>query len=323
MSLLRDEYTRTERTLKAYRRDAQYLIARMEREHGISFEDRPYEVIDALARFMADKKKKTILNYRNAVFRFLEEIGHPAAGYAREKLWAVTASPEAKKKSLRRDVREVPRWWLDALLRITRRRLRCERSWLVYALIRAGILTGLRPSEWQSAKLVRVGRATHLVVKNGKFSNGRSFGPYRTLILDTGAIDRSDRELLSWLIETANRYSDEAWREEIRLASTYLRELRQRFPDSIGKLPVSIYSGRHQFAADAKRAGLSLPEIAALMGHRNLMTATRHYGLRRRGDEERAARLAVRPSPDDVDRVILLQRTSSIVEKFPSWLKPQ
>jgi integrase len=50
---------------------------------------------------------------------------------------------------------------------------------------------------------------------------------------------------------------------------------RKRYP--------TLYSLRHQFAANAKACGLTKAEIAALMGHASEDTAGRHYARRTTG----------------------------------------
>ncbi|MGZ8160209.1 MAG: hypothetical protein ACXWT4_15560, partial [Methylobacter sp.] len=56
------------------------------------------------------------------------------------------------------------------------------------------------------------------------------------------------------------------------------RKIWPRRPKSI-----CLYSARHQFAADAKKSGLSKTAIAALMGHASQETAATHYGRRTAG----------------------------------------
>ncbi len=45
----------------------------------------------------------------------------------------------------------------------------------------------------------------------------------------------------------------------------------------------TLYTGRHQFAANLKKAGYSRLEIAALMGHATDETAHSHYGKKKAG----------------------------------------
>ncbi|MCA8451381.1 hypothetical protein, partial [Burkholderia vietnamiensis] len=45
----------------------------------------------------------------------------------------------------------------------------------------------------------------------------------------------------------------------------------------------TLYSARHQFAADAKSSGWTQAEVAALLGHASDDTAARHYARARSG----------------------------------------
>lgn len=320
-------YTRTRRTEEKYRRMAMFIIAKFERELGTLFEEEPLKIIEEIAQSLKTKKKKTILNYRNALYWYLkEELHHHLADYVKEKLWSIRSEYDEKRDGIHTSAmraRVVPKEWLDELLHLCRRSLRSQKAMLAYAIIRGGTLLGLRPSEWQSAQKVQNGRQVCLVVQNGKFTNGRSFGPTRTLILQTKYWSKSDMEMIDWLLEEAHKYSQEEWEIKLNKVSDYLNRLRKAHPQ-LASPRVTIYSGRHQFAANAKKAGFSLQEIAALMGHRNIQTAIRHYGLRKHGDEEVAQRFPVRPSPNDVDQVYLLQRKEEVVQQnIPSWMKEE
>jgi len=65
------------------------------------------------------------------------------------------------------------------------------------------------------------------------------------------------------------------------------------------KQHISLYSARHQFAANAKFNGLPLEHIAALMGHASIETATAHYGRRSAG----TGGMKVKAHSDDIERV--------------------
>jgi hypothetical protein len=53
---------------------------------------------------------------------------------------------------------------------------------------------------------------------------------------------------------------------------------------------ITLYSARHQFIADAKASGLTLYEIAALVGHASIRTASEHYGKKKVGRRGRKIR---------------------------------
>jgi len=162
-----------------------------------------------------------------------------------------------------------------------------------------------------------------LLVENGKQSGERAFGPMRTLMLDEFLLDPDAVDAARWLMGRACRMTEEEFRKVITNANRQL----QRVIASCGKPcqlrnqdSITLYTARHQFAADAKKAGLSRVEIAALMGHASPETATAHYGRRRHGRDSVGVnmrhdngsmpnnrrpgfRVPVWPHPDDVQAV--------------------
>ncbi|SHE23055.1 hypothetical protein [methanotrophic endosymbiont of Bathymodiolus puteoserpentis (Logatchev)] len=180
----------------------------------------------------------------------------------------------------------------------THKNMRHGTSAMVWLL--AGMISGLRPSEWQYAC---INKGNQLVVKNAKSTNGRSHGIERTIeLVNLSDQDKQVIELHLGLIKTAIDIDGfNSYYEHCRSA---LYELtRSLWPKR--KKHITLYSARHQFSANAKKSGLSLEEIAALMGHASTQTATQHYGRKVSGNPKG---VAVRASNEDVERVILLNQ---------------
>lgn len=181
-------------------------------------------------------------------------------------------------------------------------------AWAINTILymTAGLLVGLRPSEWESAELIgevlpQDGFKTDLVlrVKNGKHSNGRSHGEYRNLILN----DFRECEIMTIRIHLSKIRQ---WIRAGREFSEYYEACRRCLYGARYELKryqkgknITLYSMRHQFSANLKNAGYSLQEIATLMGHAVDDTATEHYGKKRSG---RSGRLP-KAHPDEVGRV--------------------
>lgn len=152
--------------------------------------------------------------------------------------------------------------------------------------------TGLRPVEWREACLRAHATGVALNVRNAKHSHGRAHGENRTVHL---AIDEELRLSLQRFIVIVQRDFGAAYqgcRLAIRRATRALWPRRASYP--------SLYTGRHQFSANAKASGLLPEELAALMGHAVIETAQEHYGKRRSG---RGGGLVAAADRRDVQRV--------------------
>ena len=80
------------------------------------------------------------------------------------------------------------------------------------------------------------------------------------------------------------------------------------------KQQVSLYSTRHQAVANAKFAGFSDLQIAAIFGHSSTSTARRHYG--KVGSASGRSKLS--PHPINMKQVVL---KSNLIEKQAKLVK--
>jgi hypothetical protein len=170
---------------------------------------------------------------------------------------------------------------------------------------------GLRPEEWWSTEWVGLRK---LRVRNAKASQQRTFGSHRTLLLDefTDEEMRVVHEFLAIVAQQDFCSFYHACRKRL------LKLNRMLWPRA--KRHITLYSGRHQFAADHKAARVSRVELAALMGHASTLTAGRHYARPMHGRR----RVRVHASPEDVDRVLARNSTQTPAPEFrpqlPRWL---
>lgn len=161
-------------------------------------------------------------------------------------------------------------------------------------MLHIGGTVGLRPCEWQSASITRLPNSVFEIhIQNAKSTNGRSNGTSRTLSITSG--DDGLAEVLEQFIslvsqlEWGDLYS--GCRKLLHKATRAIWPYRKKYP--------TLYSLRHQFAADAKSAGMTKVQVAALMGHASIDTATAHYGKKRVGRGSCNAA----PSQTDVNRL--------------------
>jgi len=176
-----------------------------------------------------------------------------------------------------------------------------NKKWNVGALawIQASIHTGLRPCEWLTAELIESTdeKPNKLVVKNAKNTNGRAHGDTRTVYLNhlNPKEERVVKENLNAIKRMVKSYGYDTYyrrcSEAIRSAGKALWPTRVKRP--------TLYSARHQFAANCKKRGLKKTEIAALMGHATDETATTHYGKKISGTSGKAPQ----SNEEEVNRV--------------------
>ncbi|UVS96811.1 site-specific integrase [Burkholderia glumae] len=150
------------------------------------------------------------------------------------------------------------------------------RTWLL-----ASRVTGLRPSEWEHAGLAEIGGRPCLIVKNGKATNRRANGTFRTL--DLSATSTADVEAVHEILAMLEGYEREMSFGRLQAALTHYMKRATRACFGSRKTYPTLYSARHQFAADAKSSGWTQEEVAALLGHASDDTAGRHYARARSG----------------------------------------
>ena len=169
-----------------------------------------------------------------------------------------------------------------------------------------GIWMGLRPSEWRHAVYAEHNDRRLFVVRNAKATNGRSHGRARTLVVD--ALTDEQIGQARWLADYLGAMSDiEYERCYARCRNCLLAANKALWPKR--KQRITLYSARHQYAANLKKAGATQAEVAAAMGHASTETATEHYGRRVSGRRGRGMAL---PSDKDIQAVMKLNPTATV-----------
>lgn len=178
-----------------------------------------------------------------------------------------------------------------------------DRTYLLYNSI---LLTGIRPCEWINTRLINdyvlpdgTIEKHVLEIKNAKNTNNRANGDYRHIVIsdlndDEKRIIFHNMLYITRLRDSGGDYAkyQKSAKDQMYLANKALWPKR--------KTTISLYSFRHQFAADYKKAGYTKSELAALMGHAADDTASRHYGRKVAG---RKGRGLVRPLVEEVNTV--------------------
>jgi hypothetical protein len=275
-------------TERAYEKLALRLLRSAERLVGRPWTEEPRAAIDVHALRRAELARSTWRQYRAALAWFFAHAGIPELCTYVRSLNQSVCLRRARRTSAQKSKHLPPRKLTRLIEVLGCGRGRYDRTVGLWLL--ANYYVGLRPEEWWSAELVESRR---LRVRNAKASQNRTFGTHRTLLLDSFT-DEEMQVILEFLAIVA-RSQRAALYEACR--KRLLKINHEIWPRA--KRHVTLYTGRHQFAADHKAARVSRIELAALMGHGSTLTAGRHYARAGAG----RGRIRVRPSPEDVDRV--------------------
>ncbi|KAA0677605.1 site-specific integrase [Roseomonas genomospecies 6] len=250
------------------------------------------DVVEWLIRAAPSYTKRTFRLYKAALLHHCAKVApSPAAREARDRLAAVTDAialkrsvrVATKKKSapvadleklgeymLRRRIGAKPG---DANSGIPASDIKANN--LAFRWLLAGQYTGLRPSEWLNAQIGNHEGRPHLLVGNAKATQGRTFGPTR--LLDLSPLPAKRIGFLKDLMKELQGYQREGRFQAVMAdcRKALWRANRALWPHR--KRHITLYSGRHQFSANAK-SRMTKDEVAALLGHRSVRTAALHYG---------------------------------------------
>lgn len=282
-------------TAARYRALAERLLAAAAETLDRPWEADPRAAVEVLAARRPTFGRATWRQYRAALVWFLTQAGHAELADGVRTLSETPCLRHTARTSGKKSKR-LPRDRLELLLeRLAESRGGYDRAIGLWLL--SNYYVGLRPEEWWSVTWVAERR---LKVRNAKDSQDRTFGTHRTLGLEAFTAQEMHvvREFLAIVAAIPDR---EAFYMACR--KRLCKWNKRLWPRA--RLHITLYSGRHQFAADHKAAHLSREELAALMGHGSTVTAQRHYARRQHG----RSRSRVSPSQEDVERVRARNRT--------------
>jgi len=173
---------------------------------------------------------------------------------------------------------------MDELLYAVKQSINMRGKWIRQGMrwMLVNVLVGLRPCEWRNATIKKVNGKLTLVVKNAKHTFQRSNGESRHL--DISGLRAIELRWVRMHLRSIEKCvgDDGKWQQFYEaIRKTIRRVMRKLFP-GMKKYP-SLYSTRHQFAANAKFAGFSKTQVAALLGHASDITAGEHYGKKKHG----------------------------------------
>lgn len=293
--------TRTQNTEEKYLKRAQQLVNKSRKDLSIPIHD----ILDFrqfvawLVDYKANINRNTWRQYKSAVVYYLEtKADSPEAVEALEYLIHID-SGGCVLKSDKTSSNKLKKISYDDWQKLNIYLGNKRNKWYpeLQAWLRSSIITGLRPVEWKTAKLIDQQPEPYLEVKNAKNTNGRSHGELRTLVLKN--LTKEDLvELKTHLnnIKTFNGMGEYEYFYNGCAIALY-KACRKIWPRR--KKHITLYSTRHQFSSNAKSSGFSKAEVAAMMGHAVDITATIHYGKKQAGNEQ----IGIAPTANDVQKV--------------------
>ena len=311
----RMQTTVTEKTLEDYARCSRQLYRKWLRENGMK-PDTDFGIISALdfVNWLIVRKREwkpaTWRKYRQSVYVML--LDYQVAGIGTHLDDALdliqndviirsmdnadgmkrratdTADGRSKTKGPSLKMKKFPQQDFVRVISWLRYKSRSSCSRDLEIWLRAGILTGLRPSEWKGTEFVSVrddaaihGYRAYLHVICAKATNGRGFDVVRTLDLST--FPEKDIAIIREQSRSGREhYASGDFLDHYRDCADLLsRACKAIWPRR--KTRYSLYSCRHQAIANFKHAGFSKVEIAVMAGHASIQTAGESYGRKSYG----------------------------------------
>lgn len=298
--------TKTENTRKEYLKRAGKRLAKYVEETGNDVSENGI-MVERLSQYLRVQRVNN--NYKQNTWRkiraelkcYFEEHGMKSNVRMINELPRLKIIEEATKES-KKSYKHLPIKITEKIIEQLIKNKDSETSLTLIHWIYATRIVGVRPCEWISARLKKDFEVTNedgskghmavLQIDNAKNTNGRTFGDKRQIILaDVTPEEMKHIDYMYELVTLIRKtIPEESWKNAWQLYYEKCRSLLYRTNKKVrpkGKINVTLYSARHQFAADFKATELSEYEGAALMGHGSIATADRHYGLKHLGDKDR------------------------------------
>lgn len=294
--------TRSEGTKRDYVDRYGWLKQRFCREANVDDLD-PNEVVANLILAKPNYSMRGWRQVKSATLYYIEAFA-PQYEHAAERLRQESSS--GLRKSMGKKRKEVPtKTWRAIQAELESRQANGYRNaGQLLHVLRATMVTGLRPNEWAFSEITThedTGRDV-LRVRNSKHTNGRANGEFREMFIDELLPEeRSEVETALRLCATNDDADSKRMIHALRDEFAEVRKtprLVRADPDLV-KSSVTLYSFRHQFIANAKMTYEEPEIVSALCGHVSTKTAFEHYGARRNARN----RIRVSPTPESVAAV--------------------
>lgn len=167
--------------------------------------------------------------------------------------------------------------------------------------LKAGMLTGLRPNEWVTALLTKEDEKYLLKTDNFKHNIDRSYDKDR--VINITSFSQQDLLIVANQIEMAKKITEQGMYDQYYDGCRNLlyRLNKKLFPRR--KKNLQLYTGRHQFSANAKADdSVSEKERAAMMGHKTTKTSEEGYGRKSSGTSGKSPEIANKAVLDKINQ---------------------
>jgi integrase len=277
-----------ESTIAVYTQRAESLLKAYSQETGNHWSSDPMAFVQWFHHRGLAWRHSTFRMSRLSVLYYLERSSAPIemlkvlsnikhkAEYASsigevDEAGAVDRKTPAGAKRIRRFPESDLKRYLDILSPTSAPRRSGSFDYLLWLFLQWNIHVGLRPSEVGDMEIINVQGADLLAVRNRKVNEVRGNGDFRMLALRGDALQGA----LTVIQERDRFYAmGITWKE---IQNGMMRRMNQ-IRHEAGGPSYTLYSTRHQFAANAKASGLSQREVADRMGHASIETAQSAYG---------------------------------------------
>lgn len=311
--------TKNDATKAAYLDRAKALLDRFKKEKP-GDNGSPKEFVDWVVLLKPEISRSTWRQYKASVVWYLElkkeiELADDLKAIGNDGCKDVKQVPIEKRNTSSRKKKSVTEREEELIVQHLTETSK-ESFWAkpTLAFFKAIMATGLRPEEWQHSGLLTESSEQHnfesypvLKVRNAKQTNGRSHGEFRHLHLDE--LEETDLLYIRIALQYANPRSPqgwitpngkaESWHEYYKYLRAHLYRVTSKLFPTAGRR-VTIYSCRHQFIANLKKAKYGKDEVAALVGHGTDETATVHYGRAKFG---RTRKGLPKPNLEEVGKI--------------------
>ena len=281
-------------------------------------------------------KKSTFINYRGAL-RYIATERQDAELLAEVMLLKQDKTKAKKYKDLPtkrdknpspQDIEAIGHWLstkgMENVLHVQKRGLAADPAWVAraYAVLKATYLVGLRPTEWESAKIIKkpFQTADEIASSSGERSPTppkeqlflhivtakRHHDDHRTRDIPLDGIGRNDLGLIEMVIDELQEYlkgNDENDQEQNAIdqsaptaehtTTKFMAHCQQIISRAVKAIfpnrtkVIQLYSARHGCASRWRKEGLSAAEISYRMG--NSTIALKIYGKRGDGSAVKGA----------------------------------